>query len=110
MEIDQSNESITLDGQHFIFGAMTKIAYSNAADYDNAQIRFTWNPANTILTINATITLTNNAENNLTTILAETTFALDNDKLVEEMSAVFHENLKTIDDTYKRTCNYTKVS
>ncbi|KTC71666.1 hypothetical protein Lbir_1521 [Legionella birminghamensis] len=110
MEIDQSDEYISLDGQEFIYGAMTTMASSSKATYDNTQVRFTWNPTKTKLTANATTVHTGNDDKNLITLISEATLSLNDNMLVMKIKAVLYNNTNSIGETFKGSCTFTKVS
>lgn len=109
IEIEQSNDSITIDGQDFKFGAMTTIASSDTDSYDNAQMRFTWNPTKTTLTLNGTSITTDNSENSIYTFISEASMTLNNGQLVMKIKANVYSNVEAMADTLDGSCSFTKA-
>ncbi|KTD45230.1 hypothetical protein Lqui_2701 [Legionella quinlivanii] len=110
MEIDQSDDSISLDGQEFLFGAMTTLASSSKTTYDNTQLRLTWNPTKTKLTANGTTTYSSYDEKNVLTLISEATLSLNDNTLVMKIKSVLYNNLESTGETYKGSCSFTKAS
>ncbi|HAT3863335.1 TPA: hypothetical protein JAN60_07510 [Legionella pneumophila] len=107
--IEQLEDSITINGQDFKFGAMTMSASSNNDSYDNSQIRFTWNPKKTVLKINGTSINTSNNDKTIFTSISETSLTLNNDQLVMKIKAKSFNNLDSMDEAFNGNCIFTKV-
>jgi len=109
IEIEQADNYIAIGDLHFKFGAMTTIASSDTDSYDNTQMRFTWNPTKTALTINATNINTGNSEKTIYTIISEASMTVNDDQLVMKIKANFYNNLNSMDDTFNGNCSFTKA-
>lgn len=109
IEIEQFDDSITIDGHDFKFGAMTTMASSDTDSYYNTQLRFTWNPEKTALTINATSINAATNENTINTAISETSMILKNGQLLVKIKANFYNNLNALDDTFNGKCSFTKA-
>ncbi|MCL9685722.1 hypothetical protein [Legionella maioricensis] len=84
-------------------------ASSNTDSYDNSQMRFTWNPTKTVLTINGTSINTGTNENIIYTSISEASLTLNNDQLVMNIQAKFFNNLDSMDDTFNGNCIFLKT-
>lgn len=109
IEIQQSENSITINGQGFLFGAMTTIASSNTDSYNNSQMRFTWNSSKTVLTLNGTSINSGNNEKIIYTSISKSSMALDHEQLIMKIQAKFYTNLDSMGDTFDRICIFSKL-
>lgn len=109
MAIEQSDDYITIANQDFKFGAMTTFSSSDTDSYDNAQMRVTWDPTKTVLTLNAIDVNTGTSEKTIYTIISEASMTLSDDQLVMKIKANFYNNLDPMFDTLNGNCSFTKA-
>lgn len=109
MEIDQSDESIMINGQLFTFGAMTTTGSSDKDLYENTQMRATWNVTKTALNFNATGVMTHNDDKTIFTYIFEDTMTLQDNQILTKIRGNIYSETSTAQNL-EGTCTFTKVS
>lgn len=109
VEIQQSEDSITINGQDFKFTAMNTIASSCTDSYNNSQMRFTWNSSKTVLTLNGTSVNSRNNQKTIYTSISNTSITIDHEQLIMKIQAKSYNNMDSIGDIYERICIFSKL-